>query len=223
MKRNGVDERVKLLFDIKEVFDKNDIFFFPIWGTLLGFIRDKKLIDYDDDLDIACWVKDWEKVENTFKEFSNKGYGTQYKFANTKHSRLRIFVKLNKDEELIGLKKPLDNICGFTTGIYFFDIDTDSNEIFLVEKKPYRTRFPNKGFKKMKIYDKYFNVPTNSIEFCKLIYGDNWKVPIKNWKHPRICDHHGYKKKWIFRFVEDRWRDITNWRQVGLKKVFKFW
>lgn len=103
---------------------------------------------------------------------------------------------------------------GFLAGIWFFDIDHKSNELYLVERVSYRTRFPYKGFTTMKIYGKEFYIPSNAEEMVQLIYGDDWRTPIEGWSHPHICDHHFYKKSWFSRFIIDRWIWIHNYRQV---------
>jgi len=41
------EKRIQLLIDVKQLFDKNDIEFFPLYSTLLGFIRERDLIPWD--------------------------------------------------------------------------------------------------------------------------------------------------------------------------------
>jgi hypothetical protein len=48
-----MDKRVKDLETIKEVFDKYGVRFFVVYGALLGMHRDGKLIEHDDDIDLA--------------------------------------------------------------------------------------------------------------------------------------------------------------------------
>lgn len=47
------DNRIKDLEQIKEVFDKFGVKFYVVYGALLGIHRDGKLIDHDDDIDLA--------------------------------------------------------------------------------------------------------------------------------------------------------------------------
>ena len=44
-----------MLFDIKKVFDKNNINFFLSHGTLLGYVRDNQLIPWDSDVDLGTF------------------------------------------------------------------------------------------------------------------------------------------------------------------------
>lgn len=45
----------KALYDLKVFFDKKQITFFLISGTLLGCIRESKLLGHDKDIDIGVW------------------------------------------------------------------------------------------------------------------------------------------------------------------------
>ncbi len=64
-------EQNQIAKDLKELLrewiriaDKNDIGWFCNGGTLLGAIRDKGLIHYDNDLDLCVFFKDYEKIKN---------------------------------------------------------------------------------------------------------------------------------------------------------------
>lgn len=48
-----MDERIKDLETIKQVFDKYGVKFYVVFGALLGMYRDGKLIDHDDDIDLV--------------------------------------------------------------------------------------------------------------------------------------------------------------------------
>ena len=74
-----------LLKDTKKILDKNNIKFWPMYGTLLGFVREKGLISYDYDIDISTWEYDYDQVKNLQSEFEKLG-GNIYK-------RFRIYQK----------------------------------------------------------------------------------------------------------------------------------
>ncbi len=78
MNRKDIQKKEELLLknlkDTKEIFDKNDITYWLDWGTLLGAIRDKKIIEFDDDLDLSTFSYNWEKVNSVLPEFEKKGF-----------------------------------------------------------------------------------------------------------------------------------------------------
>ena len=50
--------RIKILCDVKEVFDKNNIEYILDQGTLLGAYRYNKMIPHDHDIDLAIYSKE---------------------------------------------------------------------------------------------------------------------------------------------------------------------
>jgi hypothetical protein len=59
---------VKNLKALKEVFDKFGITFWLDGGTLLGAVRDGKLIEWDKDVDLSIWEYDREKLFSALHE-----------------------------------------------------------------------------------------------------------------------------------------------------------
>jgi len=75
MKDNTKEETiVENLKDIKEVFDKHDIACWLDWGTLLGAVRNGKIIEWDHEVDLGIMRSDEEKIVATFSEIKEKGF-----------------------------------------------------------------------------------------------------------------------------------------------------
>ena len=55
MNTKDLDSNLSL---VAKIFKKNKIHYWLCHGTLLGIIRDKKIMEWDDDIDIAVWETD---------------------------------------------------------------------------------------------------------------------------------------------------------------------
>lgn len=67
-------EVLELMNNMTELFSKNNINYSLMYGTLIGYGRNKKFINYDDDIDIIININDLQKLENLIpqlKEFCN--------------------------------------------------------------------------------------------------------------------------------------------------------
>ena len=77
--RNMQLEMVKMIANIDKLFRENDIKYTLLGGSVLGAVRHKGFIPWDDDMDIAVWRKDFEKVEKLLSNLD----GFIYDFAQT--------------------------------------------------------------------------------------------------------------------------------------------
>lgn len=78
---------VENLREIKDVFDENDIKFWLDSGTLLGAVRDGKIIEWDGDVDLGTWNRDATQIISTFPEFKRRGFDV---ILNRKHVTMSI-------------------------------------------------------------------------------------------------------------------------------------
>jgi len=58
---------------LKKIFDENNIECWLIYGALLGMVREGKLLEWDNDIDIAIWDTSLGDVELVVSEFNDKG------------------------------------------------------------------------------------------------------------------------------------------------------
>lgn len=82
MKRNiEVEELKQIQLDILNFVDvfckKNNLRYFLAYGTLLGAVRHKGYIPWDDDIDILMFREDYEKFVMTFKDSRYKVFATE--------------------------------------------------------------------------------------------------------------------------------------------------
>ena len=83
-------------------FEKLNIEFVPVYGTLLGLVRHKGLIPWDDDMDISVDKKYFDLIMKN-KELFNK-YGIDvYLYKNPTTEYIKIFYKDEKKINTNGL------------------------------------------------------------------------------------------------------------------------
>lgn len=97
--------QIEILKEIKRVCAENNISFFLDSGTLLGAVRHKGMIPWDDDIDLGMLREDYEKFANLVSELddsffyqswnSDPNYGLPYAKVRKKHTHF--IESTNKD------------------------------------------------------------------------------------------------------------------------------
>ncbi len=70
--------QLDLLSKLVEVCGKNNLRVYPIYGTLLGLVRDGGYIEGDDDIDVALMREDYDKLMSLQSEFTGKYFLQTY-------------------------------------------------------------------------------------------------------------------------------------------------
>lgn len=65
---------VEDLREIKYIFDKKGVEFWLEHGTLLGAVREGKIIEWDSDIDLGTWSDYIEQIVAAFPEFKKRGF-----------------------------------------------------------------------------------------------------------------------------------------------------
>lgn len=98
--------QLEIANEVKRICDKNNIKYFLIAGTLLGAVRHRGFIPWDDDLDIGMLRKDYDKfIKLAAKDlrdiyfletwYTSSGYGLP--FAKIRKNNTRYIEKNSKD------------------------------------------------------------------------------------------------------------------------------
>jgi len=135
MRKIGLEELKKIQLDIlREVAkfcDKNDIRYYLCGGTLLGAIRHKGYIPWDDDIDIAIPRKDYEKFIKLFNDENRNLYVISCEVNNKYPS---VFAKVYNTKIILVeyTNMPYENHC---VNIDIFPIDNMSDNIKLYKRQ----------------------------------------------------------------------------------------
>ncbi len=124
---------LELMKEFHEVCNRNDIKYYMLGGTMLGAVRHRGFIPWDDDMDVGLPRKDYEKLLSLSKEEWPKNI----RIKTAKNSKDLIFPYsklMNIDTTLV--EDRLDGIIG---GIYIdiFPLDGAGNSFFMAKMRYY--------------------------------------------------------------------------------------
>lgn len=171
----------KMLRDVTGILEQNGIPYFLDAGTLLGIVREGRLLPWDNDLDLAITREFEEKLLSLKLKFALRGYRLRVKrFARDagpfKAGEVRLvkvatrkFFLFNIHRLMdIYIKRPIgDELCW-----------TEGGKKILLKAIPARFYEQTKtiGFK-----GKSYSAPADCEAFLAHHYGDDWRTPKKDW------------------------------------------
>jgi len=135
MKSVNVNElreiQLSILDSVAEFCEKNNIKYFLAYGTLIGAVRHKGYIPWDDDIDIIMPRTDYEKFINDFNNFSN-----DYKVYTVNNTEWFPFPYAKVSYENSIIKELSDNMKNHNIGINIdlFPIDGVPKDEKLIKK-----------------------------------------------------------------------------------------
>jgi len=69
---------IEILKEVKDVFDKNGVTFWLDCGSLLGAVRDGKIISWDHDFDLGLRYDEIDKINKSIDILKEKGFKVYY-------------------------------------------------------------------------------------------------------------------------------------------------
>lgn len=120
---------LELLAEIDRICRRNNIRYFLSGGTMLGAVRHKGFIPWDDDIDIAMLRDDYEKFKTACINELPKKY--QYQSYTNKDGYHYFFDKITIKDTYFSTKYSdrFDMLKGFSTDVFIFD-KTSDNKFF---------------------------------------------------------------------------------------------
>jgi phosphorylcholine metabolism protein LicD len=165
--RLNYENAKECLLLVKKIFDKHDVKFWLIYGTLLGAIREGDLIPWDRDLDIGVFESEAEKrwpailelLDSGFQVLRTAGVGNSVQFI-----RGREQVDMSSYERYKYRGRDL-----WRWGRFF-----EPNDYFT-------------GFREVPFLGTTFLVPEKAEKFLYDHYhGEAWKTPNPKCKHGKL-------------------------------------
>ena len=175
----------KILFDVIEFLDKENIGYYLEGGTLLGIVRDNQLLPWDHDIDLSVSVNDSEKFAKKSHKLLFKGYRVTKRkmhdnIGGLKKGKFRVFKVKKLLPSLLKGIFPIAHKYMIVADI-FVKADDDKytywqamEKIMRVDKRYYSS------FETVEYMGKAIRVPYDYKNYLTEKYGD-WKTPIKEW------------------------------------------
>lgn len=162
-------EAEEILQAIINILNKNKITYFIDHGTLLGIIREQRVMPWDDDIDITIYKEEYEETAQLIKEnlhkikqISNKNIIVKQNILQNNIRDIKIIISKNKEQ--------------------LYDITIKTINFKNGEALQSITKSPDIHFLKndiFKLWSLEIKVPHKPEEYLTVHYGD-WKTPKKN-------------------------------------------
>lgn len=182
---NNLKKANSMLYNITTLFDQHNIIYHLEGGTLLGIVRDQRLLPWDHDLDLSIPSTQIDKIINIKDILSKKHRVKIHLFSDDKYiikrNSLRIIKIKNK------LTSFLKNLSPFLFRRYDIVLDVfvkysddeytyweASEKIMRVSSKYYSS------YEEIAYNNKIYKVPNHYKEYLIEKYG-NWQTPVKEW------------------------------------------
>ena len=166
-----------------KIAEETGVLYIPVYGTLLGFVRENKILNHDLDIDLGLFEVNNE-VMNKFEQLIlQKGFivASQVIVESTKEVIEKSYVKNKIKIDVYMMKKNLE-----TYKIKFWMMPNNMS-LKEYQKKNNGVDIYEQSFKIEDLYEKkingvfYIKIPSNSEEILNTMYGKSWKITDKNW------------------------------------------
>ncbi|PIE78970.1 MAG: hypothetical protein CSA15_05075, partial [Candidatus Delongbacteria bacterium] len=174
----------KMLVDSTNILEENNIKYILEAGTLLGIVRENRLLPWDNDIDITV-TEEYEKQVLALKwKFFWKGYRFRPKYYKIdvgpfKKGTLRIIKISTRKFFFFGGYRICDIFVKRT-----IESDRDNYYWSVGINKAILKSCPKRYYdevKNMEFEGKSYLVPKDEIGYLEYHYGKDWQTPVKTW------------------------------------------
>lgn len=195
-----LDIALDMLKKVTSIFEDNDIKYSITAGTLLGIIRENRLLPWDRDLDLRVFYPDSEKLIQSIRKIRRAGYIVRLRYQEVEDpplnkGDLRI-LKIYSRRKLF-LKGEVMMDCFIATkddDMYVWSCGGDRK----YTKKAVPAHFYD-NLEKIEFANKTYYAPVEREKYLEYRYGD-WQIPKKKWRFTKddlaiIATDHKPKRK----------------------------
>ena len=175
---------MKDMKDVASVFKKHGVKFYFSYGALLGMVRDKTFIPWDDDIDLdvidTIDYKTRKSIGHTLLDLGFINQGVVF----------RVFDRMEHMEPgYNGDDKSGVIVCerNFHFSIFFHKEEGDQYNCYPKLAAPRLIGIPSRFFdkpEKIKVFGEVYDTPGPQKEYLAFVYGKDWKTPIRDLHAP---------------------------------------
>lgn len=200
-----------LLNEFIRVCKKHNLKYYADGGTILGAVRHRGFIPWDDDIDITMFREDYEKLCQVAQEEFQYPYFYQTEFTDP--GALRSHAQLRNSLTTGILTKDLDKDFKFNQGI-FLDIfvldNVPDDEIMFNKQLKWATKYKRKAYS-LALFTHRYNEKN-----LKGVSGIWKKIKYVVWKH--FFSHKNKVNKYYLKFE----KEVKRYEKFDTKRVAKY-
>ncbi len=173
-------DALKLLTDVTNTLKQNQVQYCLEGGTLLGIVRENRLLPWDDDMDLTITEAQIPKLEKTLKALPFK-YRIRKRFYFTNHKaikegKLRLIRISNRKWFFFKGKVRMDIFIKYSDEEkYYWTVGSKKNFVVQCVPKHFHDQVEAINFNGETMF-----APNQYENYLTLKYGD-WKTPVKTW------------------------------------------
>lgn len=165
-----------MLLDICSCLDLFDVRYSLDAGTLLGVVREGRLLPWDNDMDLAILSAEWSRYESATKSIRDKGYEVTMRYNKIEFGPIRPgsprISKITRD----GLT--LDMFVKHSDGQKVYWVESGRQIVKAVDASHYEK------YEKVHFMNSIFSIPHNTDQYLTSRYGD-WRTPVKKYNYKK--------------------------------------
>jgi phosphorylcholine metabolism protein LicD len=152
------------MHELKEIFDELGIPFMLGYGLVLSYVRNKRFIFNDGDIDFIVKKEDIKGKESALLQ----------KLVETEHVNFRDFGDENRlwcNKDVNGYSSEFDLYVYPKHEVWRYEYFHKFHKYLMYPKEPFENPL------KVTFYGKEYLIPNPPEEYVRTVYGTNWRIP----------------------------------------------